>query len=776
MKDKLLFEQRKNSIRDMIYDPDYIPLKLKEMAYLMDVPHKDRGALKEVMDALVRDGSVELTAKGKYIKPENHNVTGVFTANARGFGFVTVEGEEEDIFIPATQVNGALHKDIVKVKVTKRSGREGKRREGMVLKILERGCKTLVGTFQKNTSFGFVLPDDRHYDKDIFISKKHMSGAKDGDKVVVRLTDFGGERKKPEGAVIEILGPMDDPATDVTSIIRAYGIEQEFPKSVMKEAQSVPQEISEQPGGKRVDFRNLLTVTIDGEDARDLDDAITLSKKDEKYYLGVHIADVAHYVKEDSPLDKEALERATSVYLADRVIPMLPRELSNGICSLNAGTDRLAMSCMMTFDVNGNVLDHTITESVICVDERMSYTGVKAILEGQEHPEGEREDIRALCFLMKEAAAILKEKRRKRGAIDFDFPESKIIVDDKGYPIDIHPYERNVATDIIEDFMLLANETVAEDYFWQEIPFLYRTHEIPDSDKIKKLDTFIHNFGYYMKTGRENFHPKEIQKLLFSLEGEPEEPLISRLALRSMKQAKYTMLNVGHFGLSTQYYTHFTSPIRRYPDLQIHRIIKENIHGKLNQKRVEHYEAILPSVAQQSSTMERRAQDAEREVDKKVEYMQQYLGETFTGVISGVTSWGFFVELDNTIEGMVSINSLLDDFYVFDEESYKLTGEHTGRIFTLGQKVEIVVRSADKMERTIDFVLKEFSQHADYPDPDDYYGDGIPGDSLAEEDSEFDETGSSLPDKDGILLNDWIDDEEADRLLHLYSKKKIDEI
>ena len=605
-----------------------------------------------------------------------------------------------------------------------------------------------------------------------------MSGAKDGDKVVVRLTDFGGERKKPEGAVIEILGPMDDPATDVTSIIRAYGIEQEFPKSVMKEAQSVPQEISEQPGGKRVDFRNLLTVTIDGEDARDLDDAITLSKKDEKYYLGVHIADVAHYVKEDSPLDKEALERATSVYLADRVIPMLPRELSNGICSLNAGTDRLAMSCMMTFDVNGNVLDHTITESVICVDERMSYTGVKAILEGQEHPEGEREDIRALCFLMKEAAAILKEKRRKRGAIDFDFPESKIIVDDKGYPIDIHPYERNVATDIIEDFMLLANETVAEDYFWQEIPFLYRTHETPDSDKIKKLDTFIHNFGYYMKTGRENFHPKEIQKLLFSLEGEPEEPLISRLALRSMKQAKYTTLNVGHFGLSTQYYTHFTSPIRRYPDLQIHRIIKENIHGKLNQKRLEHYEAILPSVAQQSSTMERRAQDAEREVDKlkKVEYMQQYLGETFTGVISGVTSWGFFVELDNTIEGMVSINSLLDDFYVFDEESYKLTGEHTGRIFTLGQKVEIVVRSADKMERTIDFVLKEFSQHADYPDPDDYYGDGIPGDSFAEEDSEFDETGSSLPDKDGILLNDWIDDEEADRLLHLYSKKKIDEI
>lgn len=795
MKDRLLFEQRKNSIRDMIYDPNYIPLKLKEMAYLMDVPHKDRGALKEVMDALVADGSVELTARGKYIKPENQNVTGVFTANARGFGFVTAEGEEEDIFIPATYVNGALHKDVVKVKVTKKTGGEGKCREGMILKILERGCKTLVGTFQKNTSFGFVLPDDRHYDKDIFISKKHINGAKDGDKVVVRLTDFGGERKKPEGAVIEILGAMDDPATDVTSIVRAYGIEEEFPKSVIKEAQAIPQEITEQPVGKRADFRDLLTVTIDGEDARDLDDAITLSKKEDKYYLGVHIADVSHYVKEDSPLDKEALERATSVYLADRVIPMLPKELSNGICSLNAGVERLAMSCMMTFDASGNVLDHTITESVICVDERMSYTGVKAILEGEAHPEGKREDIRALCFLMKEAAAILKEKRRKRGAIDFDFPESKIVVDEKGYPVDIHPYERNVATDIIEDFMLLANETVAEDYFWQEIPFVYRTHEAPDSDKIKKLDTFIHNFGYYMKTGRESFHPKEIQKLLFSLEGEPEEPLISRLALRSMKQAKYTTLNVGHFGLSTQYYTHFTSPIRRYPDLQIHRIIKENIHGKLNQKRLEHYESILPSVAQQSSTMERRAQDAEREVDKlkKVEYMQQYIGEVFTGVISGVTSWGFFVELDNTIEGMVPINSLLDDFYVFDEESYKLTGEHTGRIFTLGQKAEIIVRSADKMERTIDFILKEFSQYDEYPDPDDYYGDGMPsrkkentesedfefvdGEYPAnQEESEFDETGESLPDKDGILLNDWIDDEEADRLLHLYSKKKIDEI
>ena len=709
MKDRLLFEQRKNSIRDMIYDPNYIPLKLKEMAYLMDVPHKDRGALKEVMDALVADGSVELTARGKYIKPENQNVTGVFTANARGFGFVTAEGEEEDIFIPATYVNGALHKDVVKVKVTKKTGGEGKRREGMILKILERGCKTLVGTFQKNTSFGFVLPDDRHYDKDIFISKKHINGAKDGDKVVVRLTDFGGERKKPEGAVIEILGAMDDPATDVTSIVRAYGIEEEFPKSVIKEAQAIPQEITEQPVGKRADFRDLLTVTIDGEDARDLDDAITLSKKEDKYYLGVHIADVSHYVKEDSPLDKEALERATSVYLADRVIPMLPKELSNGICSLNAGVERLAMSCMMTFDASGNVLDHTITESVICVDERMSYTGVKAILEGEAHPEGKREDIRALCFLMKEAAAILKEKRRKRGAIDFDFPESKIILDEKGRPVDVYPQVRNAATKIIEDFMLCANETIAEEFYWREIPFLYRIHEIPDHEKIDKLQVFLQNFGIYLKSSHDEIHPKEVQKLLTKIEGTPEEPLISRLTLRSMKQAKYSAYSSMHFGLSTRYYCHFTSPIRRYPDLQIHRIIKETLHNKFTTRRFSHYDAILPKVAEQSSKMERRAEEVEREVCKlkKAEYMRRRIGEVHEGIISGVTNWGIYVELPNTIEGMVHVSILPGDYYYYDEKTYSMVGERTGRTFKLGEKAKIRVKDVDMMLKNIDFELVE---------------------------------------------------------------------
>ena len=754
MEDRLIFEQRKNTIREMIYDENYIPLKFKEMAYLMDVPQKDREKLKEVLDALLAEGSVELTAKGKYIKPERQNLIGTFTAHPRGFGFVTVEGEEEDIFIPEAFVNGAFHKDLVRIKVSKNYTSEGRRKEGVVLKILERGSKSLVGTFQKNSSFGFVCPDDSHYGKDIFISKKHFHGAEQDDKVVVRLLSYGTERTKPEGEITEILGSVNDPATDVTSIVKAYDIEEAFPKAVLKEAKAIPEAVVLDKSSKRVDYREQLTVTIDGEDARDLDDAITLKREENGYLLGVHIADVSHYVTEGSPLDCEALKRGTSVYLADRVIPMLPRELSNGICSLNMGVDRLTLSCMMHLDHKGNVIDHTITEAVIRVDQRMSYTGVQAILSGENHPEGEREEIRNLCFLMKEVAAILKEKRKKRGSIDFDFPESKIVLDEKGYPVDIHPYERNTATDIIEDFMLLANETVAEDYFWQELPFVYRTHETPDQDKIKKLDTFIRNFGFYMKTGRENFHPKEIQKLLFSLEGEPEEALISRLALRSMKQAKYTTLNVGHFGLSTQYYTHFTSPIRRYPDLQIHRIIKENIHGKLNRKRIEHYDQILPGVADQSSKLERRAQNAERDVEKlkKVEYMKNHIGEHFTGVISGVTTWGFFVELDNTVEGMVPLQALLDDYYIFDEQQYKLFGEHTGRIFTLGQKVDIVVLSADKETKTIDFMLEEFY------DDGDYY----------EEEPE--------EDADDLLFNDWLEDEEVDRLLQLYEKKNIDEL
>ena len=789
IEDRKIFEQRKESIRNMIYDEEYIPLKFKEMAYLMNVPHKEKDKLREVLDALVAEGSVELTARGKYVKADQESLVGVFTAHPRGFGFVTVEGEPEDIFIPAPYTGGAFHKDVVKVKISRESHGEGKRREGVVVKVLERGTKTLVGTFMKSRSFGFVRPDDTHYGQDVFISKKDCDAAMNNDKVVVELLNYGTRDKKPEGRIVELIGNTDDPSTDITAIVRAFGIPDTFSGEVMREARSIPDEVTIPKGENRTDFRNLLTVTIDGEDAKDLDDAITLSRQGDGYELGVHIADVSNYVKEGAPLDKEALERGTSVYLCDRVIPMLPRELSNGICSLNAGVDRLALSCVMQVDARGNVIGHQIVESVIRVDKRMSYTGVKAILEGQPHPEGEREDIRELCFLMKEAAAVLKEKRRKRGAIDFDFPESKIVLDKDGYPTDIHPYERNVATDIIEDFMLLANETVAEDYFWQELPFVYRTHEEPDPDKIARLDTFIRNFGFYMKTGREHFHPKEIQKLLFSLEGEPEEALISRLALRSMKQARYSTLNVGHFGLSTQYYTHFTSPIRRYPDLQIHRIIKENIHGRLSRKRVEHYEAILPSVAEQSSKRERRAQDAEREVEKlkKVEYMEKFIGDAFDGVISGVTAKGFFVELENTVEGMVSTQSLMDDYYLFDEQQYRLEGKRTGRVFTLGQKVRVIMASASKAAKTIDFVLEEFSAAAGWDVHGEKYNTAGSenDDSSREEEILFDGTEEEwysdeeegwIQSKDDIAKNDWLDDEEADRLLNLYAKKDVREI
>ncbi|OUQ69798.1 ribonuclease R [Eubacterium sp. An11] len=789
MEDRKIFEQRKESIRNMIYDEEYIPLKFKEMAYLMNVPHNEKDKLREVLDALVAEGSVELTARGKYVKADQESLVGVFTAHPRGFGFVTVEGEPEDIFIPAPYTGGAFHKDVVRVKISRESHGEGKRREGVVVKVLERGTKTLVGTFMKSRSFGFVRPDDTHYGQDVFISKKDCDAAMNNDKVVVELLNYGTRDKKPEGRIVEIIGNTDDPSTDITAIVRAFGIPDTFSGEVMREARSIPDEVTIPKGENRTDFRNLLTVTIDGEDAKDLDDAITLSRQGDGYELGVHIADVSNYVKEGAPLDKEALERGTSVYLCDRVIPMLPRELSNGICSLNAGVDRLALSCVMQVDARGNVIGHQIVESVIRVDKRMSYTGVKAILEGQPHPEGEREDIRELCFLMKEAAAVLKEKRRKRGAIDFDFPESKIVLDKDGYPTDIHPYERNVATDIIEDFMLLANETVAEDYFWQELPFVYRTHEEPDPDKIARLDTFIRNFGFYMKTGREHFHPKEIQKLLFSLEGEPEEALISRLALRSMKQARYSTLNVGHFGLSTQYYTHFTSPIRRYPDLQIHRIIKENIHGRLNRKRVEHYEAILPSVAEQSSKRERRAQDAEREVEKlkKLEYMEKFIGDAFDGVISGVTAKGFFVELENTVEGMVSTQSLMDDYYLFDEQQYRLEGKRTGRVFTLGQKVRVVMASASKAAKTIDFVLEEFSAAAGWDVHGEKYNTAGSenDDSSREEEILFDGTEEEwysdeeegwIQSKDDIAKNDWLDDEEADRLLKLYAKKDVRDI
>ena len=535
-------------------------------------------------------------------------------------------------------------------------------------------------------------------------------GAVTGHKVVVKLTSFGGVRKKPEGRVTEIIGHVNDPGTDILSIVKAYGIPEEYPPEVMDEVSRIPDEVTAEEMQGRKDIRSWQTVTIDGEDAKDLDDAITISRESYGYRLGVHIADVSHYVRENSPLDQEALRRGTSVYLVDRVIPMLPHKLSNGICSLNEGTDRLALSCIMDLDFQGRVLGHEVAETVIQVDRRMTYTAVNAVITDQD-PETMEEyrDFVEMFMLMKELADILRERRYQRGSIDFDFPETKIILDEKGRPVEIRPYERNAATRIIEDFMLMANETVAEDYFWQEVPFLYRTHDTPDPEKMKRLGLFINNFGYTIRTQQGEVHPKEIQKLLKKIEGSEEEALISRLTLRSMRQAKYMPVCSGHFGLAAKYYTHFTSPIRRYPDLQIHRIIKENLHGNLTEKRLSHYDRILTGVSVQCSAAERRAEEAERETIKmkKCEYMAKRIGREYEGVISGVTNWGFYVELPNTVEGLVHVSSLQGDYYLFDESRMELKGEMSGRTFRLGQKLRVVVAGTDKLTRTVDFLPAE---------------------------------------------------------------------
>lgn len=698
--------QRKAMLISLFADPAYVPMKLKELAILLDVPKDQREDLKKVLDSLLAEGKVGVSQKGKYGKPDIGSIAGIFSGHPKGFGFVAVEGQEQDIFIPEEKTGGALHGDTVLISVESKPG-NGKRAEGSVIRVLEHANEQVIGFYQKNKNFGFVIPDNQKIAKDIFIPQGKDMGAVTGHKVVVKVTDFGGPEHKPEGVVTEIIGHVNDPGTDILSIVRAYGLPEEFPDSVMKQVEKVPDQIDGKDMQGRLDLRSLQTVTIDGEDAKDLDDAITISKKDGIYTLGVHIADVTNYVTENSPLDEEALRRGTSVYLVDRVIPMLPHKLSNGICSLNQGEDRLALSCIMEIDEEGNVSGHRIAETVINVDRRMTYTAVNAIVTN--HDEEVMKEYEALVPMfeqMKELADILREKRKKRGSIDFDFPETKVILDERGKPLEIKPYERNAATKIIEDFMLMANETVAEDYFWQELPFLYRTHNNPDPEKMKSLAILINNFGYSIRFHNGEVYPKEVQKLLANAVDTPEEALISRLALRSMKQARYTVENTGHFGLAAKYYTHFTSPIRRYPDLQIHRIIKENLRAGLREKRIDHYDKLLQQVAVQSSALERRADEAERETIKlkKCEYMSKHIGEEFDGVISGVTNWGLYVELPNTVEGLIHVNQLQDDYYRFDEEHYELVGEMTGKVFKLGQPIRVIVAGTDKLLRTIDFI------------------------------------------------------------------------
>lgn len=707
--DKDLFKKRKKTINDLIHDKHYVPMKAKEIAILLDIPKENRADLMEVLDALVAEGSIGLSKKGKYGRAENAALVGKFMSTQKGFGFVSVEGEEDDIYIAGKDTGGALNNDTVQFVVTSER-KEGRSREGKILKVIERGTLDVVGTYEKSGGYGFVVPDDKHFARDIFVPGGKDGGAVDGHKVLVHIDDFGDDKHNPEGSVISIIGHRNDPGTDIMSVVYAYGIPTEFPEEVMEQVRAIPDTVGAYDAEGRKDCREWRTVTIDGEDAKDLDDAITLTREDGGYRLGVHIADVSEYVKENSPLDREALKRGTSVYLVDRVIPMLPHKLSNGICSLNQGVDRLALSCIMDIDEKGNVMSHEICKTVINVDRRMSYTAVQSILDDKNGAVAdEYRDFVPMFELMEELAAILRSKRHKRGSVDFDFPESKITLDANGRPLEIKEYERTTATRIIEDFMLIANETVAEDYFWQELPFVYRTHDKPDPEKIKALATFINNFGYSIRINGDEVHPKELQKLLEKIEGSDAEMLISRLTLRSMKRAQYTTECSGHFGLAAKYYTHFTSPIRRYPDLQIHRIIKENLNGGLSDKRLEHYNEVLPEVSRQASVTERRADDAERDVDKlkKAEYMSHRIGEDFDGVISSVTAWGLYVELPNTVEGMVHVTALEGDYYKYDSEHYELIGERTHKVYRLGQKVRVRCVAADKLLKTVDFKLIE---------------------------------------------------------------------
>ncbi len=706
------YEQRKKMIYDFMCDDMYVPMKIKELAIVLGVKKDQRPQLEQILNELMTEGRIVCSKRGKFSKSEEKKITGTFQAHPKGFGFVSVEGEKEDIFIPESETNGAMHMDTVEISVS--PAVTGRRREGKVLHVLERGMKQVVCTYQLNKNFGFAVPDNPKFGSDIFIPLERSKGAVNGHKVVVEITQYGKKGKNPEGKVVEILGHINDPGVDILSIVRAYGLPVEFDPKVMTQVEHVAKPVSEADMAGRMDLRDWQMVTIDGEDAKDLDDAVSLTMDHENYILGVHIADVSNYVQEHSALDTEALKRGTSVYLVDRVIPMLPHALSNGICSLNQGEERLALSCIMTVNPKGEIIDQTITESVICVNRRMTYTNVKKILADHD-PEvmAEYEPLVPMFEKMAELAAILRKKRMKRGSIDFDFPETKVILDKNGNPVDIRPYDRNVATKLIEDFMLAANETVAAEYYWRELPFVYRTHEQPDSEKIQKLSTFINNFGYSLHIGSDEVHPKELQKLLEKIDGTSEEPLISRLTLRSMKQARYTVENTGHFGLAADCYCHFTSPIRRYPDLQIHRIIKDSLRGRLGEKRIGHYTQILPEVAKHASEMERRADEAERETIKlkKVQYMEKHIGETFAGVISGVAEYGFFVELENTVEGLVRVTSLTDDFYQYYEETYELVGEATNRRFKLGQQVRVTVDNCDRIMRTIDFTLADSDEN-----------------------------------------------------------------
>ena len=701
----------KETLLSFMREEAYRPMDIQELVAVFDINPDEYKSFKKVLKTMEREGLIVRTKKDKFGVPERLGlVSGKLQVHSKGYGFLIPDTEgEKDVFIPSSSMNGAMNGDKVLVQIT-REDINGKKREGEVQEVLDRANKKIIGVYEDSRNFGFVVPEDSRLNQDIFISKKDRNGANEGDLVICEIVKWADKRRSPEGIVKEVLGKKGDKGLDILTIIKKYGLPEEFPDKVLNYAENIEEEIPEKEYARRTDLRNLRMVTIDGEDAKDLDDAVSIERLDNgKFRLGVHIADVSHYVKEKNPLDREALKRGTSVYLIDRVIPMLPKKLSNGICSLNPKVDRLALSCFMIIDSKGKVIQHEIEETVIKTSERMTYTDVTKILENNDEELIKRYDYLVDDFkAMEELCIILREKRMRRGAIDFNFEESKIILNDLGKPVDIKPYDRAIANRIIEEFMLVCNETIAEHMYWTNLPFVYRIHEDPDEEKLEKFKEFIYNLGYVVRWGQET-HPRALQDILDKVKGKKEETVVSTLLLRSMMQAKYSPECVGHFGLAAKYYCHFTSPIRRYPDLQIHRIIKEQLNGKIDEKRAGKLTNIVEVASKQSSEMERLAQEAEREVDdlKKAEYMQERIGEEFSAIISSVTSFGLFAELPNTIEGLIHITALDDDYYVYDEAHLCLIGERTKKVYRLGDEVKVRCSRVDIDNREVYFDLIE---------------------------------------------------------------------
>lgn len=712
-------EEQKEKVLGFIEDENYVPMKAKEIADLMCVPKECYSDFIEILKELTDEYKICMNRKSKYLPIKNTNYKkGIIHINEKGFGFVKVEGEEEEIYISGKNTNSSLNEDEVVVEIIdEKYG--ANHSEGKVVKVLKRGKDTIVGIFEPSRNFGFVVPDDKKFGSDIFISKNNFGGAKKREKVVVKITKYPEHGKKAEGKIIEVIGNVDMAGVDMMSLVKEYDLPYDFPDSVLDEARGINRAISNEELKNRLDLRDTLFFTIDGEDAKDLDDAVSVNKTDSgTYSLVVGIADVSHYVTEGSELDREALLRGTSIYMMDRVIPMLPKELSNGICSLNAKEDRLALSVLMEIDKNGKVISSDIKKSVINVRERMSYTGVYRIvrkLEGEDLSTEELESIKQYegyeedFSNMIELTKILKNKRIKDGALELDIPESKITLDKDGIAIDVNKYEINFANEIIEQFMLIANEVVAEKFYWLEAPFIYRVHETPDPDKIDELNKFLFNIGYKVKYNKDSIHPKAFEEVLERVKGSKEELVVSNLVLRTLKLARYEATNKGHFGIASKFYCHYTSPIRRYPDLFIHRIISKYIELNYNigEKDINKYSEQAVNYAERSSEREKIAQKVERESEdiKKAEYMKDKIGNEYEGIVSSITSFGIFVELENTVEGLIRFENLGNEYFIYDPDRKILAGEHTNTVYKIGQKVNIRVIEANKELRRISFEI-----------------------------------------------------------------------